>query len=145
MSDPASNGFRLAHTMMRVMDMEKSLEFYCGVLGMEVLRRTDYPEGKFTNTFIGYGPESTSPTLELTANWDQEAPYEKGNGWGHICIETPDVYAACAQLAEAGVKITRPPGPMKNGTRVIAFCEDPDGYKVELNESILKHLASQGA
>lgn len=145
MSEPISKGFRLAHTMMRVMDMEKSLEFYCGILGMEVLRRTDYPEGKFTNTFIGYGPEAESPTLELTANWDQAEPYDKGNGWGHICIETPDVYAACEQLAAAGVKITRPPGPMKNGTRIIAFCEDPDGYKVELNESILKHLASEGA
>ncbi|WP_291736020.1 VOC family protein, partial [Leisingera sp. F5] len=111
MSDPISKGFRLAHTMMRVMDMEKSLEFYCGILGMEVLRRTDYPEGKFTNTFIGYGPEAESPALELTANWDQEEPYDKGNGWGHICIETPDVYAACEQLAAAGVKITRPPGP----------------------------------
>ncbi len=145
MSADLSSGFRLAHTMMRVMDMDKSLAFYCGILGMEVQRRTDYPEGKFTNTFIGYGPEATSPCLELTANWDQEAPYQKGNGWGHICIETPDVYKACEDLAAAGVNITRPPGPMKNGTRVIAFCEDPDGYKVELNESILKHLSSEGS
>jgi lactoylglutathione lyase len=143
-NDSLSSGFRLAHTMMRVMDMEKSLEFYCGILGMRVLRRTDYPEGKFTNTFIGYGPEAEFPTLELTSNWEQEEPYEKGNGWGHICIETPDVYKACEDLAAAGVNITRPAGPMKNGTRVIAFCEDPDGYKVELNESILKHQAQEG-
>lgn len=131
-------GFRLAHTMIRVLDLEKSLDFYCGILGMQIQRRTDYPEGKFTNTFVGYGPEAEFPTLELTENWEQSEPYDKGNGWGHICIETPDVYQACADLAAKGVNITRPPGPMKNGTRVIAFCEDPDGYKVELNESILK-------
>ena len=145
MSDGITKGFRLAHTMMRVMDMDRSIEFYCEVLGMKVLRRTDYPEGRFTNTFIGYGPEAEFPALELTANWDQQEPYEKGNSWGHICIETPDVYKACADLAAAGVRITRPPGPMKNGTRVIAFCEDPDGYKVELNESILTHLANESA
>ena len=132
------SGFRLAHTMMRVIDLEASLNFYCNILGMQVLRRTDYPEGKFTNTFIGYGLEAEFPTLELTDNWDDKEPYDKGNGWGHICIETPDVYKACEDLAAAGVTITRPAGPMKNGTRVIAFCEDPDGYKVELNESILK-------
>ncbi len=139
-----SSGFRLAHTMMRVMDMEKSLEFYCGILGMKVLRRTDYSGGRFTNTFIGYGPEAEFPTLELTANWEREEPYEKGSGWGHVCIETPDVYKACEELAAAGVNITRPPGPMKNGVRVIAFCEDPDGYRIELNESILKNLAREG-
>jgi len=123
--------------MMRVCNLESSLNFYCGILGMEVLRRTDYPEGRFTNTFIGYGPEAEFPTLELTHNWDQDADYDKGNGWGHICIETPDVYKACEDLAAQGIKITRPAGPMKHGTRIIAFCEDPDGYKVELNESIL--------
>ncbi len=129
-------GFRLAHTMLRVLDLDSSLQFYCDILGMKVLRKTDYPDGKFTNTFIGYGAEDTYPTLELTYNWDQKEPYEKGNGWGHICIETPDVYKACEDLSSAGIKITRPPGPMKHGTRVIAFCEDPDGYKVELNEKI---------
>ena len=103
---------------------------------MKVLRRTDYPEGRFTNTFIGYGAEVDFPTLELTHNWDQKELYNKGNGWGHICIETPDVYKACEELSAASIKITRPPGPMKHGTRVIAFCEDPDGYKVELNEKI---------
>lgn len=138
MSDKSTaGGWRLAHTMMRVRDMEASLNFYCGILGMQVLRRKDYPDGRFTNTFIGYGPEAEFPSLELTANWDEKDGYDKGNGWGHICIETPDVYAACEALAADGVKITRPPGPMKHGTRVIAFCEDPDGYKVELNESIL--------
>ncbi|MEM7424726.1 MAG: lactoylglutathione lyase [Pseudomonadota bacterium] len=130
-------GFRLAHTMMRVKDLEASLDFYCGILGMQVLRRTDYPDGRFTNTFIGYGPEAEFPALELTHNWDQAETYDKGDGWGHICIETPDVYKACENLAARGVNITRPPGPMKHGTRVIAFCEDPDGYKVELNETIL--------
>lgn len=133
-----STGFRLAHTMMRVRDLDASLKFYCEILGMQVLRRTDYPDGRFTNTFIGYGPEAEFPTLELTHNWDTAEAYDKGNGWGHICIETPDVYKACAELAAAGVNITRPAGPMKHGTRVIAFCEDPDGYKVELNESIAK-------
>ena len=130
--------FRLAHTMLRVLDLESSLKFYCEILGMQVLRRTDYPDGRFTNTFIGYGPEAEFPTLELTHNWDQKDSYNKGDGWGHICIETPDVYKACEDLAANGIKITRPPGPMKLGTRVIAFCEDPDGYKVELNETIEK-------
>ena len=128
--------FRLAHTMLRVLDLDTSLKFYCDILGMKVLRRTDYPDGRFTNTFIGYGSETEYPTLELTYNWDQQESYQKGNGWGHICIETPDVYKACENLSNAGIKITRPPGPMKHGTRVIAFCEDPDGYKVELNEKI---------
>ena len=130
--------FRLAHTMLRVLDLESSLKFYCEILGMQVLRRTDYPDGRFTNTFIGYGPEAEFPTLELTYNWDQKDSYNKGDGWGHICIETLDVYKACEDLAANGIKITRPPGPMKHGTRVIAFCEDPDGYKVELNETIEK-------
>ena len=135
-------GYRLAHTMMRVRDLEASLGFYCGILGMEVLRRTDYPEGRFTNAFVGYGPEAVFPTLELTHNWDQAEPHDMGNGWGHICIETPDVYRACEDLAARGVNITRPAGPMKHGSRVIAFCEDPDGYKVELNESIRKTATS---
>ena len=124
--------YRLAHTMIRVRDTDRSVAFYCGILGMQVLRRTDYPEGRFTNTFIGYGPEATFPAVELTCNWDRDGDYSKGDGWGHLCIETPDVYQACADLAARGATITRPPGPMKGGTRVIAFCEDPDGYKIEL-------------
>ena len=131
-----NEGFRLAHTMIRVQNLDESIKFYCEILGMSVLRKTDYPEGKFTNTFIGYGPENEFPTLEITHNWEQKDSYDKGNGWGHICIETADVYKACDDLSSAGIKITRPPGPMKHGTRVIAFCEDPDGYKVELNEKI---------
>ena len=95
MTDTSFNSdFRLAHTMMRVLDLEKSLHFYCDILGMQVLRRTDYPGGRFTNAFVGYGPEIEFPALELTHNWDQEEHYDKGNGWGHICIETPDVYKA---------------------------------------------------
>jgi lactoylglutathione lyase len=138
--DDGGNGtnYRLAHTMIRVLDLEKSLEFYCGILGMKVLRRTDYPEGQFTNTFIGYGPEAQFPALELTHNWNQKEPYDKGSAWGHLCIETPDVYAACDHLQSRGAEIVRPPGPMKAGTRIIAFCKDPDGYLVELNESIEK-------
>ena len=132
-----NDGYRLAHTMIRVFNLEASLNFYCNILGMNVLRRTDYSEGRFTNTFIGYGSEVEFPTLELTHNWDQKKDYDKGNGWGHICIETPNVYKACEDLSAQGIKITRPPGPMKHGTRVIAFCEDPDGYKVELNEKII--------
>ena len=137
MSDTADQKqhYRLAHTMIRVSDLEKSLDFYCRLLGMQVLRSRDYPDGRFTNTFIGYGPEGTHPTIELTHNWDQEETYDKGNGWGHMAVEVPDVYAACDLLASEGVTITRPAGPMKHGTRVIAFIEDPDGYKIELNDS----------
>lgn len=126
------SNFRFAHTMVRVKDLEKSLDFYCRILGMEVLRKTDYPSGRFTNTFVGYGPEDTHATLELTYNWDQETPYVQGDGWGHIALDVPDVYTACEELAAAGANVVRPAGPMKNGTRVIAFVEDPDGYKVEL-------------
>lgn len=126
--------YRMAHTMIRVRDLEKSLDFYTKVLGMKVLRQKEYPGGKFTNTFVGYGPEQSHPAIELTYNWDQEQPYDLGNGWGHVALEVPDVYATCEALKEAGAKITRPPGPMKHGTRVIAFVEDPDGYKIELLE-----------
>ena len=128
--------YRLAHTMIRVRDLEKSLDFYTRILGMQVLRQKEYPGGKFTNTFVGYGPEDTHPAIELTYNWDQEEPYDMGNGWGHVALEVPDVYAACEALQSVGANITRPPGPMKNGTRVIAFVEDPDGYKVELLEPL---------
>jgi len=126
--------YRMAHTMIRVRDLEKSLDFYTRILGMQVLRRKDYPEGKFTNTFVGYGPEDSHPAIELTYNWDQEEAYDLGNGWGHVALQVPDVYATCEALQQAGARITRPPGPMKHGTRVIAFVEDPDGYKIELLE-----------
>ena len=120
------------HIMMRVKDLDKSLEFYTGMLGMKVLRQTDYPEGKFTNTFIGYTEEGEGTTIELTHNWGQEEDYEMGEGWGHIALMVDDVYATCDKLAAAGAKIPRPAGPMKHGTRVIAFVEDPDGHKIEL-------------
>ena len=132
-----TNGqYRLAHTMIRVTNLKKSLDFYTRMLGMQVLRSTDYPDGKFTNTFVGYGPEASHPAVELTHNWDQDQPYDLGGGWGHLAIEVPDVYATCQQLEKEGVKITRAPGPMKHGTRNIAFIEDPDGYKIELLEPL---------
>ena len=132
-----TNGqYRLAHTMIRVTDLKKSLDFYTRMLSMQVLRSTDYPDGKFTNTFIGYGPEASHPAIELTHNWDQDQPYDLGGGWGHLAIEVPDVYETCQQLEKEGVKITRAPGPMKHGTRNLAFIEDPDGYKIELNEPL---------
>ena len=93
-----NSDYRLAHTMMRVLDLEKSIHFYCDILGMQVLRRTDYPGGRYTNAFVGYGPEMEFPALELTHNWDQEEHYDKGNGWGHICIETLDVYLSLIHI-----------------------------------------------
>jgi lactoylglutathione lyase len=126
--------FRLLHTMIRVRDLEKSLDFYQRLLGMQVLRRTDFPEGKFTLAFVGYGPEADHSVIELTHNWDREEPYEIGTGFGHIALGVPDIVKACSDLAAEGVRIPRPPGPMKHGTSVIAFVEDPDGYKIELIE-----------
>ncbi len=134
MSPPS--GFRLAHTMIRVVDLDRTLDFYTRVLGMRVLRQKEYPGGRFTNTFIGYDEEDASTVIELTWNWDQTEPYDLGNGWGHLALEVPDVYATCEQLAAEGARITRPPGPMKHGTRVIAFVEDPNGYKIELLEPL---------
>ncbi|MBK3733571.1 MULTISPECIES: lactoylglutathione lyase [Azospirillum] len=127
--------FRLLHTMLRVYDLEKSLDFYTRLLGMKLLRRNDYEGGRFTLAFVGYGDEKDTAVLELTHNWDQAEPYEIGTAYGHIALGVPDIYATCEQLAKEGVKIPRPPGPMKHGTTVIAFIEDPDGYKVELIET----------
>ena len=126
--------FRLLHTMLRVLDLEKSLDFYTRLLGMKLLRRNDYEGGGFTLAFVGYGDESDTAVLELTHNWDQKEPYEIGTAYGHIALGVPDIYGTCEKLAAEGVKIPRPPGPMKHGTTVIAFIEDPDGYKVELIE-----------
>lgn len=126
--------FRLLHTMLRVLDLEKSLDFYTRLLGMKLLRRNNYEGGRFTLAFVGYGEESDTAVLELTHNWDQKEPYEIGTAYGHIALGVPDIYATCEKLAAEGVKIPRPPGPMKHGTTVIAFIEDPDGYKVELIE-----------
>lgn len=126
--------FRLLHTMIRVFDLDKSVDFYTRHLGMKVLRRTDYPEGKFTLVFVGYGDEAGNTVLELTHNWDQELPYDLGSAFGHIAIAVPDIYAACEAMEQEGVKIARKPGPMKHGTTILAFIEDPDGYKIELIE-----------
>ncbi|BDG10878.1 lactoylglutathione lyase [Anaeromyxobacter paludicola] len=122
---------RILHTMIRVGNLERSVAFYTEVLGMTLLRRHDYPEGRFTLAFVGYGDESRQPAIELTHNWDTPA-YELGNGFGHIALEVPDAAAACAAIRARGGKVTREAGPMKHGTTVIAFVEDPDGYKVEL-------------
>jgi lactoylglutathione lyase len=126
--------FRLLHTMIRVRDLDKSLDFYTRLLGMKQLRRKDYPSGEFTLAFVGYGDEANSTVVELTHNWGQQEPYELGSGFGHLAIGVPDIYGTCEQLAAEGVKIPRPPGPMKHGGSVIAFVEDPDGYKIELIE-----------
>jgi lactoylglutathione lyase len=117
--------------MLRVGDLEKSIAFYTGVFGMRLLRKKDYPDGKFTLAFLGYGDESDNTVLELTYNWDKHQ-YDKGDGYGHIAIGVPDVYKACEELRQKGGKVTREPGPMKHGTTVLAFVEDPDGYKIEL-------------
>jgi len=126
--------FRFLHTMIRVRDLDKSIDFYTRHLGMKVLRRSDYPEGKFTLAFVGYGEEQNNTVIELTHNWDQDQAYELGSGFGHLAIAVPDIYAVCDDLQKEGVPIPRPPGPMKHGTTVIAFIEDPDGYKIELIE-----------
>ncbi|OWT60335.1 lactoylglutathione lyase [Candidimonas nitroreducens] len=122
---------RLLHTMLRVGDLDRSLAFYTEVLGMRLLRRKDYPDGKFTLAFVGYQDESEGAVIELTHNWDT-ASYDLGNGYGHIALEVPDAYKACAEIKSRGGKVTREAGPMKHGTTVIAFVEDPDGYKIEL-------------
>ncbi len=124
---------RLLHTMIRVGDLERSIAFYTGVLGMKVLRRKEYPDGRFTLAFVGYGDESEHAVIELTHNWDTKA-YELGNGFGHIAVSVPDAYKACDEVKAKGGKVTRPAGPMKHGGSVIAFVEDPDGYKIEFIE-----------
>jgi len=122
---------RLLHTMLRVVDLDRYIAFYTEVLGMRLLRRNDYPEGKFTLAFVGYQDESAGAVLELTHNWGVDA-YELGTAYGHIALEVPDAYAACDAIRARGGKVVREAGPMKHGTTVIAFVEDPDGYKVEL-------------
>ena len=124
---------RILHTMIRVGDLQRSLDFYTQVLGMKLLRKTDYPGGRFTNAFVGYDAESKTAVLELTHNWDTGA-YDLGTGYGHVAIEVADAYQACGDVKRRGGKVTREAGPMKHGTTVIAFVEDPDGYKIELIE-----------
>ncbi len=122
---------RVLHTMIRVGDLERSLDFYSNVLGMKILRRKDYETGRFTLAFVGYGDESSSAVIELTHNWDTDH-YEIGTGYGHIALGMENIYTACEAIRAKGGKISREPGPMKHGTTEIAFVEDPDGYKIEL-------------
>jgi lactoylglutathione lyase len=122
---------RILHTMLRVGNLERSIEFYTQVLGMKLLRQKDYPEGKFTLAFVGYGPESENSVIELTYNWDT-GHYDLGTGYGHIALEVNDVYQACEDIRQRGAKIIREAGPMNAGTTIIAFAEDPDGYPIEL-------------
>ncbi len=121
---------RLLHTMLRVGDLDRSIDFYTRVLGMTLLRRKDYPEGEFTLAFLGYEPEDRAAVLELTYNWGVDR-YEIGTGYGHIAVEVDDAAAACTAAADKGARILRPAGPMANGSTVIAFVEDPDGYPIE--------------
>jgi len=123
---------RLLHTMIRVGDLDASLQFYTNLLGMKLLRKRDYPTGKFTLAFVGYGDEGSNTVIELTHNWGQSEPYNLGSAFGHLAVGVPDVYKTCERLAGAGVKIPRPAGPMAHGGSVIAFIEDPDGYRIEL-------------
>ena len=132
---------RMLHTMLRVGDLEKSVAFYTDVLGMQLLRRKDYASGRFTLAFLGYGNEKEHTVLELTHNWDTEH-YNLGNGYGHIALGVQDIQATCAGIADRGGRLVREPGPMKHGSTVIAFLEDPDGYKVELIELPARPLAA---
>jgi len=122
---------RILHTMLRVGDLDRSLRFYTEVLGMRLLRRNDYPDGKFTLAFVGYGDETDTAVLELTYNWGV-GKYELGTGYGHVAIAVDDAYKACEEVKRRGGKVVREAGPMKHGTTVIAFVEDPDAYKIEL-------------
>ncbi|MCB1838057.1 MAG: lactoylglutathione lyase [Alcanivoracaceae bacterium] len=122
---------RILHTMIRVGDLQKSIDFYTDVLGMKLLRQKDYPDGRFTLAFVGYQDEADGAVLELTHNWDTPS-YDLGNGYGHVALAVDDVYAACERIREKGGRITREPGPMKHGSTILAFVEDPDGYKIEL-------------
>jgi lactoylglutathione lyase len=122
---------RLLHTMLRVGDLDRSIDFYCTVLGMKLLRRSDFPSGEFTLAFVGYGEESDTTVIELTHNWGRDS-YDLGNAYGHIAIGVDDIYQTCTALKAQGGKVVREPGAMQHGSTVIAFLEDPDGYKVEL-------------
>lgn len=124
--------FRMMHTMIRVFHLDRSIKFYTELLGMQLLRKEDFPDGKFTLAFVGYGLEENNTVVELTHNWDQAGPYEIGTGFGHLALGVKDIYAVCGALEKQGASIPRPPGPMKHGTTHIAFVEDPDGYKIEL-------------
>ncbi len=131
---------RILHTMLRVGDLDRSIDFYTRVLGMTLLRRKDYPDGKFTLAFLGYGPEDTHPAIELTYNWGVSS-YEIGTAYGHVAIGVTDIHKVCDEVKAKGGKVTREPGPMKHGSTVIAFITDPDGYKVELIEESSRSAA----
>ena len=126
--------FKYLHTMIRVLDLDKSIDFYTKFFNMQLIRKNDFPGGKFSLAFLGYGPESNNTVLELTYNWEQTEAYDKGNGWGHIAIGVEDIYNLCDDLENSGLEIIRKPGPMKHGTTLIAFIKDPDGYSIELIE-----------
>ncbi len=130
--DDLKSKFRLLHTMIRVLNLEKSIDFYTRHLGMKLLRRKDFEGGRFTLAFLGYGDENETTVIELTHNWDQAVAYDQGSAFGHLAIAVPDAYAVCQVMENEGVKVPRPAGPMKGGSRIIAFVEDPDGYKIEL-------------
>ncbi|AVY94737.1 MULTISPECIES: lactoylglutathione lyase [Microvirgula] len=129
---------RLLHTMLRVGNLDRSIAFYTGVLGMRLLRRNDYPDGRFTLAFVGYDDEDKASVLELTHNWDTDH-YDLGNGYGHIALEVADAAASCDAVRRLGGKVTREAGPMKHGSTVIAFVEDPDGYKIEFIQAGTQH------
>ncbi len=130
---------RILHTMLRVKNLEESLKFYCDVLGMKLIRQKDYPGGEFTLAFVGYGDESDTAVIELTYNWGVDS-YDLGNAYGHIALGVDDIYETCEKIKQQGGHVTREPGPMKHGTTVIAFVEDPNGYKIELIQ-----LGTQGS
>jgi len=130
----STSSFRYLHTMIRVANLDRSVHFYTRLLGMKELRRNEVRDGKYTLAFVGYGEEAGNTVLELTYNWGKDDGYDLGTGFGHLALGVPDVAATCAELRKEGVKITREPGPVKFGTTVIAFIEDPDGYKIELVE-----------
>jgi lactoylglutathione lyase len=130
---------RMLHTMVRVGDLDQSIAFYCDILGMKLLRRKDYPSGEFTLAFVGYGAEQDNTVIELTYNWGV-SEYDLGQGYGHIALGVDDIYGTCDRIKAQGGKVSREPGPMKHGSTVIAFVEDPDGYKIELIQ-----LGTQGA
>ena len=134
MTTDDTGNFRFLHTMIRVLDLEKSIDFYTRHLGMKLLRRRDFTDGRFTLAFLGYGDEAGNTVIELTHNWDQAQAYDLGSAFGHLAVAVPDVNRTCERLAQDGVRIPRPPGPMKFGgsSTVMAFVEDPDGYRIEL-------------
>ena len=123
---------RLLHTMVRVKDLDKSIDFYTRLMGMKEMRRMEVPAAKYTNVFVGYDPDPNTPMVELTYNWGQEKPYELGTGFGHLAIGVTDVAATCELVRAGGGRVAREAGPLQHGTTIIAFVEDPDGYKIEL-------------